>query len=57
MHLKLSVIALASLLTIAACGDDDEPGDGGSDSSVKDGGGKPSEDSGADSDSGTGDAG
>ena len=55
MHLKLSVIALTALLAIAACGDDDddEPADG----SVKDAGGKPTEDSGADIDSGAGDAG
>ena len=55
MHLKLSAIAMASILTIAACGgDDDEPADGGGDGSVKDAGG---EDSGSESDSGTGDAG
>jgi hypothetical protein len=55
MQLKLSVIALASLLAVAACGDDDEPEDG----SVKDSGGGPADDSGTETDSGaeTGDAG
>jgi hypothetical protein len=59
MHLKLSAIALASVLSVAACGDDDPLADGGSDSpdgAVKDSGG--SEDAGSDTDSGTeGDAG
>jgi hypothetical protein len=60
MHLKLSAIAFASILSVTACGDDDpyEDGgsaspDGGADGSVKDSG--PTEDSGTDTetDSGT----
>jgi hypothetical protein len=60
MHLKLSAIAFASILSVSACGDDDpfEDGgsaspDGGADGSVKDSG--PTEDSGTDTetDSGT----
>jgi hypothetical protein len=63
MHLKLSAIAVASILSVAACGDDDSYEDGGSaspdgstDGAVKDGS---TEDAGADTtDSGTeGDAG
>ncbi|HET6335164.1 MAG TPA: hypothetical protein VFG30_18195 [Polyangiales bacterium] len=63
MHLKLSAIAFVSILSVAACGDDDPFEDGGSaspdgstDGSVKDGS-TATEDSGTDTDSGTEDAG
>jgi hypothetical protein len=63
MHLKLSAIAVASILSIAACGDDDAYEDGGSaspdgsaDGAVKDGstedGGVDTSDSGAEGDAG-----
>lgn len=64
MHLRLSAIAVASILSVVACGDDDpyEDGgsanpDGGADASVKDGS-TATEDSGTDTDGGAeGDAG
>lgn len=63
MRLKLAVIAFASMLCFAACGDDDPSDDGGTDTldagpdgGAKDSGG-PGEDSGAESDAGSEDAG